>query len=91
MGKHRNVPAPMAAEQSTQGLWTHLSERPSQLLWLVGPISRQLTRPPFRTLTAPAPPQGPSTGSPLPPLLLAKGVKETQSLPTSASTWVQAP
>lgn len=23
MGKHRNVPAPMVAEQSTQGPWAH--------------------------------------------------------------------
>lgn len=56
MGKHRNDPAPMAAGQSTQGPWAHLSGQPSQLLRLLGSVTASVTRPPFRILTTPAPP-----------------------------------
>ena len=82
MGKHRNDPAPMAAGQSTQGPWAHLSGQPSQLLRLLGSVTASVTRPPFRILTTPAAPlEGPPLGSPLPPLLLPKGVRRPRACP----------
>lgn len=85
MGKHRNVPAPMVAEQSTQGPWAHLPGQPSQLLQLVGSVRASVTRPPFRILTTPAPPRGPSTGVTSPTPAFGQRSKKTQSLSSTSA------